>query len=331
MAYHTTTSFNDLVKSNKCFLEKGLSFFHLNTQSLRNKQDDVGTYLSQLQCSFDFLAFSETWFSSVTDVTNFSGYSHVSVYREQKRGGGVSLFIRDCFHYDTIDDFTCMCDDFETVAIMCKNIAIVCIYRPPQGTLSIFLNYIESLMDFVNSRKRHIVIIGDFNIDLNSNNPAEVQLLEIMLQNGCENVIEQPTRVTSNTSTLIDLCFTDFSKSASCSGVLCSGLSDHLPIFVALPIATRTQCTNNTIRIINDGGKKTFHSLVENLNWANIYKEPDPSVSYDIFMSELQICYDAAFPLTTIVRHKKARKECITNDLFKRIKHKDKTFLKLMI
>lgn len=147
-----------------------------------------------------------------------------------------------------------------------------------------------------------------------------------MLQNGCENVIEQPTRVTSNTSTLIDLCFTDFSKSASCSGVLCSGLSDHLPIFVALPIATRTQCTNNTIRIINDGGKKTFHSLVDNLNWANVYKEPDPSVSYDIFMSELQICYDAAFPLTTIVRHKKARKEWITNDLFKRIKHKDKLF-----
>lgn len=94
--YHDVTSFNDLVVKNSCFHEKGLKLFHINAQSLRNKQADIETYLSQLNCCFDFLAFSETWYAGEYDVIHFSGYKHISIYRSRKRGGGVSLYAREC-------------------------------------------------------------------------------------------------------------------------------------------------------------------------------------------------------------------------------------------
>lgn len=72
-SYQSVASFNDLVAKNSCFREKGLKLFHVNAQSLRNKQVDMETYLSQLNCCFDFLAFSETWYAAEHDVIRFTG------------------------------------------------------------------------------------------------------------------------------------------------------------------------------------------------------------------------------------------------------------------
>lgn len=82
------------------------------------------------------------------------------------------------------------------LAIVHRNIAILAIYRPPHGSQSDFLDYLDSFLEFVNLKKWHVVIIGDFNIDVFSDNNTTVNLVERMFPKGCENLIEQPTRLT---------------------------------------------------------------------------------------------------------------------------------------
>lgn len=154
MATHLTSEhFNSLVQVEDCFHKKHASLFHMNARSLRNKHVETEAYLSQLDCCLDFLAFSETWYSDDAEVHNFVDYKHVSVYRSGRRGGGVSLYVHQRNHFYTLREFTCMCDDFETVAIVCRNFLIAVVYRPPQAALSNFLDYVETLLHYANANK----------------------------------------------------------------------------------------------------------------------------------------------------------------------------------
>ena len=74
-------------------------------------------------------------------------------------------------------------------------------------------------------------MFGDLNINYKSRNTQPFKLLkEIERDFGLKQLINNPTRVTSTSSTIIDLILTDCDQISS-SGVLEVYISDHLPIF----------------------------------------------------------------------------------------------------
>lgn len=77
-AHFISEHFNSLVEV-ECFHKIHVLLFHTNERSLRNKHVEIEAYLSQLDCSYDFLAFSETSYSDDVDVHNFVNYKHASV------------------------------------------------------------------------------------------------------------------------------------------------------------------------------------------------------------------------------------------------------------
>lgn len=92
-----------------------------------------------------------------------------------------------------------------------------------------------------------MVINGDFNIDILPENTTMLNLVERMFLKGCENLIEEPTRVTLTSKTVIELGFTNFAKHLTFSGVLASGISDHLPIFAVLHVHNHVQNATTTV------------------------------------------------------------------------------------
>lgn len=73
---------------------KFFSFYHLNAQSLRNKEDQLNTFFMSLSFEFDILAFTETWYNTVQDVIQIDGYKPECLSRCNKKGGGVALYIK---------------------------------------------------------------------------------------------------------------------------------------------------------------------------------------------------------------------------------------------
>ena len=72
------------------------------------------------------------------------------------------------------------------------------------------------------------MLLGDFNFDLLKPHPGFTDLCE---QFCLTNTITQPTGVTSTSSTLLDLIFTNQENRFAYSGCLHLGLSDHDLIF----------------------------------------------------------------------------------------------------
>lgn len=127
--------------------------------------------------------------------------------------------------------------------------------------------------------------MGDVNINMMSQDLYALDLINLIASYGCENAILEPTRVTHNSSTSIDVCITSVNKNDYNAGILCSGLSDHLPIYI---------CTQNLFikekrpnlpryRSINDKTLLKFSELIKRADWSRVYVQENPDKAYDTF------------------------------------------------
>jgi len=69
------------------------SVFHCNIRSFHKNSDELLILLSRLSHKPDIIVLTETWFSEgfVGEMDSYQGFH---VYRNNRRGGGVSIFVR---------------------------------------------------------------------------------------------------------------------------------------------------------------------------------------------------------------------------------------------
>ena len=97
-------------------------------------------------------------------------------------------------------------------------------YRPPDSALEL-LNIYEDLITRMDSENKEVVLICDFNCDWtrlinNRSNAQTNKLAEIAKTFQFEQLINEPTRITATTKTLIDLAFTNKPELINGSGAV---------------------------------------------------------------------------------------------------------------
>ena len=83
------------------------------------------------------------------------------------------------------------------------NLLLCCLYRSDfNASQSLFINEIQNSIEIALDYTSHVILTGDINIDfLNLTNSQMKDCLPIF---SLRNVLNEPTRVTINSSTLID-------------------------------------------------------------------------------------------------------------------------------
>ena len=90
--YFTTSKFNNVVRS-----QVGKFFImHENIRSFVKFFDEFHSFASELNRAADVIVLPETWFSANT-CHGVQGYTGFHTYLADKTGGGVSVFIRNCY------------------------------------------------------------------------------------------------------------------------------------------------------------------------------------------------------------------------------------------
>ena len=108
-----------------------------------------------------------------------------------------------------------------------RPILITTIYRPPGSTVHLFPK-LEELFKSLEPDDTEIIIMGDLNCDLfktNDNDTKHIKRIYNMFK--LRQVINQPTRVTSDIKTLIDHMATNRTDAISHSEAIACGISDH--------------------------------------------------------------------------------------------------------
>ena len=87
---------------------------------------------------------------------------------------------------------------------------------------------IERLIQLVDNENKEIYILGDLNINLLVQNVSIAKKLqEIMELYQLTQIINDPTRITEFTKSLLDVCITSSPEKIVSSGVIHLGISDH--------------------------------------------------------------------------------------------------------
>ena len=135
----------------------------------------------------------------------------------------------------------------------------------------------------------------DFNIDiLKVNTITDSFLNTLQLQNLFKSII-QPTRISDNSSTLIDNIFLKwtFFLYFICYFTI---FTDHLPIFILMKLnKTRFKCRHNvpiiTHNINNTNNVNKLMKKLNETNWTFI-KSEDINISHDLFITHFIKIYD---------------------------------------
>ena len=136
------------------------------------------------------------------------------------------------------------------------------------------LKIINPLMEKISKENKLCYIMGDFNLDLLNCHSHQFtsEFLDVMYSNMFFPLITRPTRITSNTATLIDNIFTNHLGNYSFSGLLLTDISDHLPIF-CFTYEHRTRI-DNIMRMSISAMSKTnimkFHDRLSQINWDDL-------------------------------------------------------------
>ena len=238
-----------------------LSLMHLNIRSIPSNLTKLVQYLSNLNVNFDIIGISETWLNETNkDIYNLNGYNHVSLVRQDRIHGGVSLSISASISYRILNEISIVNKDIECIFIEIElygdRIHVGIIYRTPDADVRNFCDYLVDVLESLKPHNQSCYIMGDYNIDLlkhSTHNPIS-EFLDLMFSNSFIPLINKPTRVTHKTATLIDNIFTNIYKNENkyLTGILTTDISDHYIIFHIAPLQFREQKEHHQlIRLIN--------------------------------------------------------------------------------
>ncbi len=320
---------------------------HLNVRSLNANFAALLTYLHALDHNFTVLGLTETWTLDSADndaLFNLTGYESIFKSRSGSRGGGVCLYINNILVHKRRLDLELNDQSFESLFIeietgtLSRNLIIGVIYRPPGHDLSSFQLVFDTVLAKIDSLKKKCVLMGDFNIDLlkSDHQPTDMFLYSLM-SNSYLPLIDKATRLTQYSSTLIDNIFSNCLPDVHrCAGILCTDISDHLPIFSF--ISTENENCSSGVkkelvyRVVNDRNISAFSRKLHAMNWDAIFHESDANSAYNYFINTFQRIYDECFPLVS--RHPSKymdkRNAWLTTALLVSIKRKDKLYKKYL-
>lgn len=193
---------------------------------VRNKKPNI-IFLNETHCTSD----------CDTGDLNIVGYDFVNCVSHSKHTGGVCVFIKKNLKYFNIK-IDCQQIawylSFELIVNESPTI-LACVYLSSNNEHKIqTLNSFEHWYELISVNKS-VIICGDFNINMLAETTHSRRLRNFSEENGLNLLVNSPTRITENTSTLIDLCFSNINKNKiSCSVSNEDQISDHSILFIKI-------------------------------------------------------------------------------------------------
>ena len=338
--YYNETTLNSLRLTSDIPLMSQMSIFHLNIRSLPQNNDSLVMYMNELKVKFHIIALTETWLSKETcDLEYlFNDYAHVKLYRDHRRGGGVSLFVHSSIKFKCIEPLSILNENVECLfieleSIRKKPIVIGVIYRPPNTNVSSFISdHLNPVLTHNLLRSKHCYIAGDFNINLlnQSSHLLTSQFIDTMFSFSFLPLINRPTRIAQTSSTLIDNIFTNSPPEHHIiSGILTTDISDHLPTFHISKHTASNTCHSAQPplpkSIINAQSLNSMSRALLAQNWSEITENQDLCAAYTHFTQIINRAYTENKP-QKCTNTKRKFKPWLTIALRNSIKRKNKLY-----
>jgi len=203
-----------------------------------------------LENKFNILTISESWLdNSVTNLElEIPGYGLYHVDRQDKKGGGVCVYILQNYKTEVLWDISGILDAgfhqlWITVQVHNLRSFVICtVYRPPDVPVRCFDTYLTPSFIAASLHNKPIHITGDLNCNLlNPDNPDSGALLEFCHSYNLSQMVKTPTQVTASTETLIDVILFSNAQQVHETIIKPCSISDHDIVCATLHLKNQGQ------------------------------------------------------------------------------------------
>lgn len=302
---------------------------HINLRSIFTGFNEFTTLI--LENDFDIVMVTETWLSDdvSSDVVVIPGYRFFRKDRST-RGGGVGAYVKLCINCQLFPFDFLVRDELEYITLKINmpstTIAICAVYRPPNTNFNNLLNSFDEILSSICPSFDTIICLGDFNVNfLNINNPIE----DCFNSYNLTQLINEPTRVTDTTSTLIDPIFISNEDMVLKSGTISAdGISDHKLVFCDIKILKcKMKPKLVTFRCFKNFILNEFLIDLHSLPWHNIIYENNIDKKIGLFNEYIISLFDIHAPIRN-VRVTKPKAPWLTPNLKIIMKERDEALRK---
>jgi len=323
--------------SNFAKMNNSFSCFNLNIASLNKHHEELQSLMHDLNFCFDIINLCEIRNLHLENFSDlFPGYSFVYRPPKEKNTGGVAMYINSKLNYTILNEFVIDNPHIDTLCIKVsyngtKELIICNIYRHHSISIKDFNDIFKAFLKRFDIIATPVVLVGDFNINLLNQQSKQINdFYEETIFNDFTQAIKSYTRVTHNTSSLIDhVYFKNINKQSIIAGTILTDLSDHFSTFLILK-GNRIYNKNEQPlrRIYSKVNMKKFSDSLPTamnkfLNDIDIFNSEE---SWSAFINALKSLIDKSFPSTKFSRSKQRDKDWMSSEIKKECKLKEKLY-----
>ena len=323
----------DPVASWKAFSKRGLHLIHLNINSLLSKIDELREIAKKTRATVIGITESKLDGSVLDGEINIDGYELVRSDRN-RHGKGVACYIRNDISFSVRGDFSSEIENIflDILLPKTKPILIGILYRPPDQ--SKFLdNLSTSISQTCSFNEQEVYILGDLNINLinsQKHTPNGIKRYkEFCSLHGIEQLLTLPTRITNNSSSLLDHILTNSADRISQFGIVNVGLSDHQLIYCTRKI-TRTRLNTHKyvkMRSLKYYSEDLYVKKLKELDFPDYSNFKDINEAYSDFTGKVASVIDEIAPIKE-VRVKSNSQDWFDAEINEEIERRDKLLTK---
>lgn len=320
-----------------------------NARSLRNKFNELSSVI--LTYDLDVICVTESWISEFYNgdlLSEFEihGYRSYLYQRNDSKGGGVILYVRDGFTVRSLDSIKVdPCVESVWLDLKCIDntwVRIALFYRspcPPNGKDHNYIKwlnnkYIEEINRGIeNIRNDVVLLLGDFNYSnvdwelLHARDDISQSFLDCIQENFLEQVVHECTRGTR----CLDLVLTNQSNIVNNMHVLAPlGNSDHNSLCFELNLNMQIASNNKHKYNYNKGNYNKFRRSLNDINWDQLFMNKNCNDMWDLFKITLDKLQKECIPIVKSrsgdFKHKPGWWD---NDIANLIKQKNESYKKI--
>ena len=214
----------------------------LNIVSLPKNIDEIRYSMSNKH--IDLIAFNKSRLDSSINYNMVHINNYDIIRKDRSRNGsGVCIYLRNSINYKIRHDLIppeleCVC--IEIMKPHSEPFLVTTVYRPPNAPSEFFDN-LEKLIKAIDDENKEMYILGDLNYDMlktdNDLNAPTKKIKSLYELYQVSQLIDQATRITMTTTSLIDHIVTNTPEKISDSGVIHTCISDHSLVFAIRKIS----------------------------------------------------------------------------------------------
>jgi hypothetical protein len=306
--------------------------------------------MGSVVCDFDFDVFgvTETWLQPSTPSVNYSlpGYqmlrcdrnSNASDADGEEGGGGVAIYIKDGIQFEQHSFVNQLDPGIEAICVVLKlrgeRLGLCVAYRPPNVRHTCLASLFHSLFVDLAVEVRSVICLGDMNVDLMSKTSNVSRYYSRLLkESNTTQIVNEPTRVTATSATLLDHIVVDRSVEVKRNGVVdVSSIKDHRGISITdhkltycIIGVTKNKIEEKMIRYrdFSSFDPEQVISEIAACDWDDILNVQDVDVVETLITTNIRRVYDKNAPVVC-KKVTKRKAQWRNDDIRKMTKEKNK-------